>query len=110
MTAILEIAKISGASVRVMHINKKERLDKSETSNMDTLSEYLKGVDHTFHWMPYFASKSETIQLFLEELGIDFLVMLNYDHGVMEKIFREPVIKKVAFNLELPFLVINAIN
>ncbi|MEB8345220.1 universal stress protein [Flavobacteriaceae bacterium KMM 6898] len=110
MTPVLEIAKIAGASIRIMHINKKEGLDKFESSNMTTLSKYLEGVDHTFHWMPNFASKSEAIQLFLEEIGTDFLIMFNNRHSVIENIFREPVIKKMTFNIELPFLVINATN
>jgi nucleotide-binding universal stress UspA family protein len=110
MITILEISKISGASIHIMHINEKERLDKFESSNMTTLSQYLEGVDHTFHWMPNFASKTEAIQLFLEEIGTDFLIMFNNRHSVMENIFREPVIKKITFNIELPFLVINATN
>jgi nucleotide-binding universal stress UspA family protein len=110
MITILEISKISGASIHIMHINEKERLDKFESSNMTTLSQYLEGVDHTFHWMPNFASKTEAIQLFLEEIGTDFLIMFNNRHSVMENIFREPVIKKMTFNIELPFLVINATN
>ncbi|MEJ1222497.1 universal stress protein [Sediminicola sp. 1XM1-17] len=108
ISVILDIAKLSGATVRVMHINEKERLDKFETSNMNTLSHYLEGVDHSFHWMPKFASKTAVIQSFLEEIEIDFLVMFNTQHSVLEKIFREPVIKKVAFDIELPFLVVNA--
>lgn len=110
MAAILEITRISGASIRVMHINEKERLDKFETSNMNTLTHYLEEVDHSFHWMPKFASKTEAIQLFLEELGIDFLIMFKSEHSVMEKIFREAVIKKITFDVELPFLVINLPN
>lgn len=110
MSVILEVAKIFDASICVMHINEKQRLDKFETSNMNTLSQYLENVDHSFHWMPKFASKTEVIQSFLEEIGIDFLVMFKYEHSVMEKIFREPVIKKITFNMELPFLVINASN
>lgn len=107
MTAILKIAKISDASIRIMHINEKERLDKFESANMNTLTQYLEKVDHSFHWMPKFASKTEAIQLFLDELEIDLLIMINSEHSFMEKIFREPVIKRIAFNVELPLLVIN---
>ncbi len=107
MAAIMEITKISGATIRVMHINEKERLDKFETSNMNTLTKYLEEVDHSFHWMPKFSSKTEAIQLFLEELGIDMLIMFHSEKSLMDKIFREPVIKKITFDIELPFLVIN---
>ncbi len=107
MAAIMEIIGISGATIRVMHINEKESLDKFETSNMNTLTKYLEKVDHSFHWMPKFSSKTEAIQLFLEELEIDMLVMFHSEHSLMDKIFREPVIKKITFDIELPFLVIN---
>lgn len=110
MAMIIEIKRISEASIRVMHINEKVRLDKFETSNMNTLTQYLQEVDHSFHWVPKFATKTEAIQLFLEELEIDFLIMFNSERSAMKKIFRESVIKKITFDVELPFLIINLPN
>ena len=44
--------------------------------------------------------------IFLEEMNIDMLAMVNYKHSFLERLGREPVIKRVAFDLDIPFLII----
>ncbi len=95
-----------GSSIRVMHINEKEQLDKYQLSNRRSLKKYLASIETTFHQMPYFASKSEVIHLFLEEFNIDMLAMINYRHSFLEELIKEPVIKRVAFHAQIPFLTI----
>ena len=94
------------SSLRIMHINEEERLTKIQESNRNTLEAYLSKNQPTWHWMPNFSTKTESIQLFLEELEIDFLVMVRYEHGFFEKLLREPVINSVGFCVKVPFLVI----
>ncbi|MGB5818981.1 MAG: universal stress protein [Saonia sp.] len=106
LNPIQTIASLFNSSVRIMHINEKERLDKYQESNSNTLREYLSKLDHSVHWMPYFGSKVDAITLFLKELDIDMLTMVNYSHNFLGNLLREPVIKRVNFNLEIPFLVI----
>lgn len=43
---------------------------------------------------------------FIEDLGIDLLVMVNYKHGLIEKIVNEPIIKNLAYHPNVPMLVI----
>lgn len=100
------IASLFKSSLRIMHINEEKRLDKYQESNNLILREYLSKFDHSFHWMPYYGSKVQAINLFLEELDIDMLTMVNYDHSFLEKLLRDPIIKRVNFSLEIPFLVI----
>lgn len=92
--------------IHVMHINEEEVLDKYQTMNRSILMDYLLSFDHNFHWMPLFKSKANSINVFLEELEIDFLVMVNYKHSFLERMTREPVIKRVGFNNTIPFMVI----
>ncbi|MEX0289995.1 MAG: universal stress protein [Flavobacteriaceae bacterium] len=101
-----EIATHLGASIRIMHIKEEKQLDKYQRSNLSILEEYLADVPTTVHWMPFFANKSVVIQTFLEELGIDLLAMINYKHGFLEELTREPVIKKIAFHTNIPLLTI----
>ena len=48
----------------------------------------------------------ETLEVFANELDIHLLAMLNYQHSYMEKMTREPVIKRLAFHTQIPLLVI----
>ena len=58
--------------------------------------------------MPDFSTVEHAIQEFIEELEIDILVMINYEHSFIERIIKEPIIKKMTFNTAVPFLVIPA--
>ncbi|HEA19817.1 hypothetical protein LCGC14_2228780 [marine sediment metagenome] len=100
------IAKRYGSKIRVMHINEEEVLDRHQAMNRSILQEYLLPFEHTFHWMPLLKSKATAINIFLEELEIDLLAMVNYEHSFLERWTREPVIKRVGFNNNIPFLVI----
>ncbi|MBT8184389.1 MAG: universal stress protein [Eudoraea sp.] len=103
---IKQIANHLGARVRIMHINEKDELNKYQRSNLHILEEYLSEVPTSVHWMPYFASKAQVIQAFIEELGIDMLAMIHYNHGFLEELTREPVITKMAFQTTIPLLTI----
>ncbi|WP_420572902.1 universal stress protein [Kordia sp.] len=101
-----KLADLYNSKIRVMHINEKERLDENQENNADILKQYLKAYEHSFHWIPNYASKATSIHDFIDELGIDILAMINYSHSFIDSMLREPVIKKIAFHLKVPFLVI----
>ncbi|EAR01739.1 universal stress protein [Maribacter sp. HTCC2170] len=105
-----QMATNCGAAVRVVHINEEEQLTKTQEGNLKTLRAYLDPMENSVHWMPNFTSKAKAIQVFLDELGIGMLVMVNYEHSFLENLLHEPVIKKLTFDIETPFLVIPGNN
>ncbi|VAW14183.1 hypothetical protein MNBD_BACTEROID03-746 [hydrothermal vent metagenome] len=107
---LLFMAEQYRSKIYVMHINEEEVLDGVQEMNRSILLKYLSHFEYSLHWMPLFKSKATAIQVFLDELGIDMLAMVNYDHSFLEKMTREPVIKRVAFDLDIPFLVIPYID
>ena len=100
------IAKQFKSKIRIMHINEEERLSDTQHINRGILLEYLSDFEYSLNWMPLFKSKTTAIHNFLEELNIDMLVMVNYEHSFLERMSHEPVIKRMAFDLDIPFLVI----
>ncbi|WP_411030511.1 universal stress protein [Spongiimicrobium sp. 3-5] len=106
LTPLLFISQLFDSFVRVMHINEDDVLSKDQRSCLRILKKHLASLKTSFHWMPYFLSKSRVINNFLEEQHIELLVMVNYKHGFLKHLFKEPVIRKVTFNLAIPFLVI----
>jgi len=103
---LLTLATNCDSSVCIVHINEEERLNQFQKSNLYTLREYLGDIRHTIHWMPDFANKTRAITDFIDELGIDMLTMIHYQHGFLEKLTREPVLEKVSFNINIPFLIL----
>lgn len=103
---LLFIAKRYKSKIRVMHINEAEVLNNHQIMNKSILLEYLLPFENSFHWMPLFKSKATAINTFLKELDIDMLAMVNYEHSFLDRMTREPVIKRVGFDNNIPFLVI----
>ena len=106
MDPLITISKICKAAIRIIHINEEGRLSRRQKTNLDTLREYIRDLRHTIHWMPDFSSKTEVINTFLEELGIGMISMIYYRHGFLGNLMRERVIKRMSFEVEVPFLII----
>ncbi|WP_298423367.1 universal stress protein [uncultured Kordia sp.] len=100
------LADLYGSKIRVVHINENEKLTETQQNNYNTLQQYLTDYECSFHWIPDYTSKAEGITNFIDELEIDILAMIYYSHSFIERITREPVIKKIGFQPTIPFLVI----
>ncbi len=104
---LIELAKSFKATVRIVYIQSSiKALTEVQQFNLDTLRKYFKGLDYYVHTVSELNSVSKTLEVFADELDIHLLAMLNYQHSYMERITREPVIKRVAFHTQVPLLVI----
>lgn len=101
-----ELADLYDSKIRIMHINTEEEINDIQEYNLMVLKGYLNNYNYTLHWVPDYAKKVIEINDFIEELSIDVLAMVNYKHSFIEKIINEPVIKKIGFHPNIPFLVI----
>lgn len=106
LTPLKDMVEIYNSKIRVVHIEVKEHLNDDQEHNLSMLDKFLSNYEHSFHWMPDYAKKTTEINDFIEELKIDILVMVNYKRSFIEKITKEPVIKKIGFQPIIPFLVI----
>lgn len=103
---IKRLAELYNSKIRIVHINEEDKLNQIQEYNLEMLKTYLKKYAHSFHWMPDYAKKTQEINDFIEELGINILVMINYKHSLIENIVKEPVIKKIGFKPIIPVLII----
>ena len=106
LAPLKNLAELYNSKIRIVHINEEEILNDLQASNLKQLKSSLGDYETTFHWMPDYAKKAITINDFIEELDINILVMLSYKHSLIEKIIKEPVIKKIWLKPTIPFLVI----
>ena len=104
---LLRLAKMFNATIRVVHVQYKLRaLSELQQFNLNMLRRYLKDVEHYVHTVSELSSISNTLEIFTEELDIHLLALLNYQHSYMEKMTREPIVKRTAFHTQIPLLVI----
>jgi nucleotide-binding universal stress UspA family protein len=103
---IKRISELYDSKIRIVHITKETNLSKKQDYNLCMLKVNFENHAHSFHWMPDYADKTQEINDFIEELGINILAMINYEHSFIERIINEPIVNKIGFRPTVPFLVI----
>ncbi|WP_339627017.1 universal stress protein [uncultured Winogradskyella sp.] len=101
-----QLAELYNATIRILHIHKQDDITDVQDYNLEQLKLSLEDYPHSFHWMPDYDNKDEIIKDFVDELGINILVMINYQHSFIERIIKEPVIKNLGNQLTIPLLTI----
>ncbi|MCK8520948.1 universal stress protein [Aquimarina sp. D1M17] len=107
---IINLAEYYDARVRMIHVYDDPKLSHVQRYNSNSLEQYFKNIKYDFHVIPDFSTIEKAIQAFCEEFEIDILVMVKYEHSFIERLMREPVIKKISFHTTIPFLIIPADN
>lgn len=111
LAPLLEMARMFQATIRIVHVQYTiKALSELQQFNLNMLRRYLKDVEHYIHTVSELHSVSKTLEIFSKELDIHLLAMLNYQHSQMEKMTREPIVKKTAFHTQIPLLVIPEIG
>jgi len=104
---LIELATAFEAAIRIVYVQYEiKALTEVQQFNLTMLRKYLSGVEHYVHTVSELNSVSKTLEAFVNELEIHLLAMLHYQHSYMERMTREPVVKRMAFHTQIPLLVI----
>ena len=101
---LLTIANEHRSRINVMHVRTGYDLNKAQEKNKRQLEKLL-GNKSLFHEMPDNEIIRAVNEFQLKE-KINLLVMVQNKHTFLERLFIEPVIKKIGFHVSLPFMVI----
>ncbi|MDT0605770.1 universal stress protein [Croceitalea rosinachiae] len=105
--SLIEMAKSFHATIRIVHVQYEiKALTELQQFNLNMLRKYFAEIEHYVHTVSELNSVSQSLEVFSEELGIHLLAMLNYQHSYMERMTREPIVKRAAFHTQIPLLVI----
>ncbi len=105
---VLHLSKSYDATIRMIHIYDQPELGSIQSYNSSSLEHFFKSVKYDFHVIPDFSTLENAVDLFISDLKIDILVMINYEHSFIKRLLREEVIKKITFHTTIPFLIIPA--
>ncbi|MEW7290011.1 universal stress protein [Aquimarina sp. 2304DJ70-9] len=104
---LIDLAKSFNATIRIAYVQQEDGpLTQEQRFNLNMLQKYFDGVKYYQHTLTKSNSVSKSLKLFIEELDIYLLAMLQYKHSFIEKLTKEPIVKRVAFHTQVPFLVI----
>ena len=107
LTPLIDLANSFEATIRIVHVQYEiKALTELQLFNLNMLRKYFANVEHYIHTVSELNSVSHTLDVFSKELDIHLLAMLHYQHSYMERMTREPIVKRTAFHTQIPLLVI----
>ncbi|MCM4163431.1 MULTISPECIES: universal stress protein [unclassified Arenibacter] len=104
LAQLLEIADEHGSQINVLHVSTGYELTPEQERQKKGLEKIL-GPKALFHDVPN-NEIINAINEFQAKEKINLLVMVQNKHTFMERLFIEPVIKKIGFHVTIPFMVI----
>ena len=104
LSPLLEIANEHGSQINVLHVSTGYELTPDQERQKKALETIL-GNKALFHNVPN-NEIIDAINAFQAKEKINLLVMVQNKHTFMERLFIEPVIKKIGFHVTIPFMVI----
>ena len=105
LRGLLDIATKTKAEIQVVHIASGYGLTEKQEQNKKKLKTILGDISHQYHDLPS-QEVIEGINSFQKANQTDLLVMIQNKHTFLERLFIEPIIKKIGFHVTIPFMVI----
>lgn len=101
---LLNIAQQYTSTIHILHIGESSGLSEQQEANKLKLQKIVKG-NSLFFDIPN-GNTIEGIYKFQAKNPMDFLIMIQNKHTFLERLFIKPVIKKIGFNITIPFMVV----
>lgn len=103
---LVEIAKISKASIKILHISEEDELNEQQLNNQKLIQEYFEGIDYSFHSLSHMEISS-AINCFVESRESDMTAFVNKKHTFFGSIFSQPLVKNITYHTKVPVLVMH---
>ena len=107
LNSITELAKMYNATVRILHIAKKDEiLTDSQIENKEFLNNFFMDEKHSFHRLTN-KKIEEGVQCFVESRDIDMIIMVEKNLNLFQRILFKPTVEEISYHIEIPFLVLH---
>ncbi|MCM4153409.1 universal stress protein [Arenibacter sp. N53] len=104
LAPLLNIAEEHGSRINVLHVSTEHELTADQQKQKKELENVL-AKKALFHDVPS-NDIINAINAFQAKEKVNLLVMVQNKHTFFERLFIEPVIKKIGFHVSIPFMVI----
>lgn len=94
------------SELEIVHIGTEDALNSLQRFHKKELFLELDPLKPKMVWLSAEASKAGALQRFIAESGIDLLILVRNEHSPVEELLREPVVKRMAFHIQVPMLVL----
>ncbi|WP_025743240.1 universal stress protein [Aquimarina pacifica] len=103
---LIELARISNAAIRILHISEGDALSKEQEANKKLLKEYFDSLQYTFHTLHNIGVK-EGLNAFVESRESDMITFINKKHSFFGSILSQPMVKNLGNHAKVPVLALH---
>lgn len=107
---LIDLVSLWKAEIAILQIAQEYELHDDQKRNLEQLSKRLQDVKHSFHKVEMWNNVAEATNKFVDENDMDLIALIHYPHTFMEKLTREPVIRKMGFHAKVPLMVLPDIH
>ncbi|MCX2720752.1 universal stress protein [Lentiprolixibacter aurantiacus] len=106
LSPLLDLVNAWSAKIIVFQVAQEFRLSPEQDANRKLLEKRLKGAHIEWKRGSLKSTVEAAIMEFIETCDADLIALIHYHHTFMERLTREPVIKKIGFHTPVPMLVL----
>lgn len=107
LAPLIDLSKLWDSTISVIHIQTKKELSAAQKENEELLKASLRDVKSEFREVKMENSIASTLyHLEKENTKIGMVSLLNSKNGFLKKLLREPIVKNMVFQTEVPLLVL----
>lgn len=110
LTPLIEVATNWEAEINILQVAEEYRLSEKQKNNKESLSKRLSNIKHSYHKVEMWNNVADAVTDFTKNNDMDLIALINYPHTFLEKLTREPVIRKMGFHTKVPLLVLPGIQ
>ena len=107
---LIDLVSLWNAEIAILQIAQEYELHDEQKRNSKQLSNRLQDVKHSFHKVEMWNNVAEATNKFASENDMDLIALIHYAHTFMEKLTREPVIRKIGYHAKVPLMVLPDIH
>jgi nucleotide-binding universal stress UspA family protein len=107
---LVAISSLYNADIKIVHVNKKEKMSELQRANVHELFELLGSAHPENTWLYDNDNSYDAIGSYVQKEHIDILAMISYKHNAIVRLFREATLKKIVKHATIPFLILPKID
>ncbi|GER60052.1 universal stress protein [Patiriisocius marinus] len=101
-----EIARITNAPIRILHVNNEEKLSAEQEEKKLLLEECFEGLTFTSHYLEN-ADVKTGLNIFTQSRNSEMIAFINKKHTFFDAIFSKPMVIDLGQNAKVPVLALH---
>lgn len=108
LKSLFDISKLYNSSIDILHVTEDE-LTSNQKDNRAYLGKFFSDLNHEFINLQE-SDVFKAIQDYIKDNDIKILAMTSRQHSFLERLFNRHLVEAFAFNIDIPFLVMENSN